>query len=508
MLAAVDLGSNSFRLLIARVDGEQPRPVDRLREGVRLAAFLDADNRLSYEGQHRALEALARFGQRLRDFPAGSVRAVGTNTLRKARNADDFLQEAQRALGHPIEVVSGLEEARLIFLGVANSLGRVQPAAGIERRLVIDIGGGSTEVIVGEALEPEAAESMYMGCVSYTLTHFRNGRITSKRMKKAVTAARLELRTHAKQLKSLGWDRAIGASGTIQAISEILIASDWNDRVGGSATITLDGLRRLRAEVEATPHVEALDLPGLRRERARVLPGGLAILIALFEGLDLEQLAVSPGAMREGLLFDLLGRLRHEDARDRTIEHLIDFYRLDRQQGLRVQRTALDALEQVAADWTIDPIVGGSFLSWAARLHEIGLAVAHAGHHKHGAYLLQHSALSGFSLQDQRILALLVGGHRRKLRPPQFRELLPKRRAKRTLRLCVLLRLACLLNRSRSSRALPEVRYRARGKTLRVTFPDGWLIRHPLTRADLEQETAALEAAGFRLRIESRAEEA
>jgi exopolyphosphatase/guanosine-5'-triphosphate,3'-diphosphate pyrophosphatase len=491
MLAAVDLGSNSFRMVIARVVGSELRPVDQLREGVQLAAFLDADHDITDEGQRRALECLDRFGQRLRDFPPEAVRAVGTNTLRRARNSADLLEEAARVLGHPIEVISGLEEARLIFIGAAHGLA-VQPG----RRLVVDIGGGSTECVIGEGVEPQIAESMYMGCVGYS-SFFPDGRVTEKRLRQAETAARLELRGVKARFRRHGWEQAVGSSGTILAISDLLRANGWSD------AITPAGLAQLRRTILAAGDVALLELKGLRRDRAQVLPAGLAILLAIFEALAIERMTPSPWALREGVLYDLLGRLRDEDVRDRTIQHLVDQFHVDTEQSSRVERTALNCLEQVAKDWGLEGATWRDFLIWAAKLHEIGLSVAHSGFHKHGAYLVQFSDMPGFSLADQRLLALLLRGQRRKLPRDAFFDQLPKPEARSALRLCVVLRLALVLNRSRSKRALPPFALRGEGKRVRLAMPTGWLEEHPLTAADLEQEARYLDAAGFELRIKS-----
>lgn len=491
MLAAVDLGSNSFRMVIARVVGEELRPVDRLREGVRLAECLDKNRRLTKEGRRRALECLRKFGQRLRDFPSGSVRAVGTNTLRKARNRDNFLQRAEEALGHHIEVVSGQEEARLIFLGASHSLPNAD-----QQRLVVDIGGGSTECVVGQGFEPKYGESLYMGCVSFTMAHFPGGRLSRGRMRRAEMAARLEMRPVKAQFRRLGWERAIGASGTVQAVAEILRLNGWSDQ-----GITPGGLKRLRKALVAAEHVDRLDLKGLRRDRAKVLPGGVAILQAVFESLDIEHMTVSSGAMREGLLYDLLGRVRHRDARDRTIQRFIEQYHVDTAQAERVKGCAQTLLYQVAEAWNIDPEWGAGFLSWSADLCEIGLSIAHGGYHKHSAYLLDHSDMPGFSVQDQRTLARLVRGSRRKFPSAIFSELSSKSRAKAARRLCILLRLSMVLNRSRSSRPMPEFQLRAKGKRLSLSLPEGWLREHPLTRADVEQEALFLEAAGYQLSV-------
>ena len=489
-LAAVDLGSNSFRMVIARVVGEELRPLDRLREGVRLAECLDDKHRLTKEGRRRALECLQKFGQRLRDFPEGSVRAVGTNTLRKARNGEKFLAKAEEALGHRIEIVSGQEEARLIFLGASHSVPNAE-----QQRLVVDIGGGSTECIIGHGFESDYAESLYMGCVSYTMAHFSGGRLSNERMQRAEVAARLEMRPVKAQFRRLGWQRAIGASGTVHAVAQILRLNGWSDQ-----GITLDGLKRLRKAILEAEHVDRLELKGLRSERAKVLPGGVAILRAVFDSLGIESMTASSGAMREGVLYDLLGRFRHQDARHRTIQRFIEQYHVDTAQAARVKESAVNLLEQVADSWGLDPEWGAACLSWSADLCEIGLSIAHGAYHKHSAYLLDHSDMPGFSVQDQRTLARVVRGSRRKFPRAIFSEL-PKSRAKPALRLCILLRLAVVLNRSRSRRQMPAVQLRARRRRLKLSLPEDWLRNHPLTRADLEQEVLFLEAAGYALSL-------
>lgn len=491
MLAAVDLGSNSFRMVIARVvGGVDLRPVDQLREGVQLAAYLDGDRNLRAEGRERALACLRLFGQRLRDFPPESVRAVGTNTLRQAHDAEDFLLQAEEALGFPIEVVSGREEARLIYLGAAHSLPATEA-----RRLVVDIGGGSTECIVGQGFEPLVAESLYMGCVGYSLAFFENGRISERAMRQAETAARLELRAVKSAFRKIGWEEASGSSGTALAIADILRLSGWGD------AITPDGLGRLRKAVLARGHVDELDFPSLRRDRARVLPAGLAILSAIFETFKIERMSPSAYSLREGVLYDLLGRLRHEDMRERTIKRLCEQYQVDLAQAERVERTAVLLLEQVAGSWRLDRQEGELFLRWAARIHEIGLSIAHSGFHKHGAYLLRYSDLPGFSLQDQRRLGLLVRGQRRRLRKELFAPLQPKSEARQALRLCVLLRLAILINRSRSPRDLPPIDLAAKGRKLALALPAEYLGEHPLTEADLGHEIQHLAAAGYQLTV-------
>jgi len=368
-VAAVDFGSNSFHLLVARVTNGVPTIVDRLREPIQLASGLDDEGRLTRRARQRALECIERFGQRLRNLAPHRVRAVGTSALREAKNAREFLAEAERALGHPIEVVAGREEARLIYLGVSHNL-KDEPG----RRLVVDIGGGSTECILGERFEPLLVDSLEMGCIGFSRRYFPGGAIRRRRYDEAVLAARLEVRGAAARFRELGWQGAVGSSGTISAVEQALRGSGWSD--GG---ITARGLGRLVDRIVDLGHVDRLDLPGLKEERRPVLPGGLAILQAVFEGFGLDRMETSYGALREGVLFDLLGRLQHEDARDRTIRAFEERYHADRAQAERVEKAALAFLEQVAGTWKLDREEGARFLSWAARLHEIGAERGHAG---------------------------------------------------------------------------------------------------------------------------------
>ncbi len=492
-IAAVDLGSNSFHMVVARPVNGHLNVLDRLREPVRLASGLDAAGNLDAEAQQRALACLERFGQRLRDMPPGSVRAVGTNTLRKARNSDDFLDAAAAALGHPIEIISGLEEARLIYLGVSHSL-----PASPGHRLVMDIGGGSTELIIGEGFEPIYMESLYMGCVSLSQAWFSDGDISAKAFRRAEIAAGQELQAIEQDYRRLGWAEAVGSSGTIRAVGDVVQAMGWSEN-----GITLPALQRLREAMIAAGHVGrvAAALQGLPPERAAVFPGGVAILIATFAALGIERMQVSDGALREGLLYDLMGRIRHEDVRSRTINVLKDRYNVDKDQAQRVNDTATYCLHQVMQAWKLEEECAASLLDWSARLHEIGLAVAHSGYHKHGAYLLEFSDMPGFSRQEQKALSALVRSHRRKFSPAVFR-VLPEAQRERLMRLAILLRLAVLLHRSRADIALPPFYMDADGKSLTLRFPAGWLELHPLTQADLAQEAEMVKEGKFKLAFE------
>jgi exopolyphosphatase/guanosine-5'-triphosphate,3'-diphosphate pyrophosphatase len=489
VVAGVDLGSNSFHMVVARVVEGHPHVIDRLREGVRLAAGLDKGRRLTREAQERALGCLARFGQRLRGMPQASVRAVGTNTLRQARGARDFIAKAQRALAHPIEIISGREEARLIYLGVAHDLSR---EAG--RHLVVDIGGGSTECIIGRRFEPLEADSLYMGCVGYSLRFFPEGRIRPQDMQRAETAARLELQSIERRYRKVGWDDCSGSSGTIVAIAEILRQSGY-----ASDGITAKGLKKLRKALITAGHVSRLSLRSLQTERAQVLPGGLAILAAVFASLGIKRMTPSLGALREGLLYDLIGRIRHADARDRTIRRLSERYHVDFKQAARVERTALALLSQVAAAWDLDQERAGRLLAWASSLHEIGLSVSYVGYHRHSAYLVENGDMPGFSREEQQALAALVRNQRRKLALEGLGDLSPGER-REMQRLCVILRLAVCLNRSRSRAALPRFELRAKGNRLAIELPHEWLEHHPLTRADLADDAARLRP-GFLLAV-------
>jgi exopolyphosphatase/guanosine-5'-triphosphate,3'-diphosphate pyrophosphatase len=487
-LAAVDLGSNSFHMVIARVDHGGVQIVDRIREPVRLAAGLEEDGSLSEDAEKRAIACLALFGQRLRDFGANQVRAVGTNTLRRVRDSHRVIHDMSEALGHHIEIITGREEARLIYLGVSHGI-----AGAPARRLVVDIGGGSTEFIIGDAFEPVSVHSMFMGCVGFTKQFFRDGKISRKRMNKAKIAAGLELQPVEKRLRKQGWERAIGASGTIRSVASILNEAGW-----AHGTITSEGVSRLEQAMLTAGSLDKLELPGLDPERRPVLAGGVAILSTVFERLDIDEMWVSPTALREGLLYDMLGRLQDEDPRDRTIAMLANRYSIDQGHADRVQATALGLLGQVVEDWDIRSEDAAHALAWAAQLHEIGLAVNYTGHHKHGAYLVASSDLPGFARDEQALVAALVRGHRRKL-DDSYYEGLPEELRLPAKQLTALLRLAVLLNRNRDPEvvALPHVA--AENNRLKLTFNEEWLDAHPLARADLEREQRRLKPIGLKL---------
>ncbi len=488
LVAAIDLGSNSFHMVIARLRAGELVILDGMREMVRLAAGLSEARNLTDDAQQRALSCLERFGQRVRHMPPGSVRAVGTNTLRIARNAEQFIEKAEAALGHPIEIISGMEEARLIYLGVAQSL-----APDGKRRMIMDIGGGSTEFIIGVDREPLHMESSYMGCVSMSGRFFGDGRITAKRFKRAVIMAEQQLEPFQQTFRNDGWDEAVGASGTLRTAQKIVLAAGWS-----KDGITGESLTRLVDSMIAAGHVDKLQWPDLSPERAPVFPGGLAILYSAFKALGIQQMKVSDGALREGLLYDLLGRIFHEDVRIYSVAALASRYHVDQQQVKRVRDAVNSLLRQVSFAEDVDRETAAQWLGWAADLHEIGRDIAHSQYHKHGAYIARHADLPGFSHQDQKLLAALVQSHRRKFPLKQFKDLAPPWH-KAAKPLAVILRLAVLLNRSRQADTVPEIGLALTDRSVDVKFPPTWLDSHPLTVADLEQEADYLKPAGLSL---------
>jgi exopolyphosphatase/guanosine-5'-triphosphate,3'-diphosphate pyrophosphatase len=491
----VYLGSHRFHLFFDRVDDVIFTVVDRIKEMVRLGGGLDEDNELSDEAQTRALQTLSRFGERIRHMPPHAVRVVGTNTMRRARNSKHFAVEARRAIGHPIEIVSGREEARLIYLGVAQGNYDEQAA----NRLVVDIGGGSTEVIIGRQMEVIVCESLYMGCVSYSKQFFPDGKLTLKRFKSATLAARQEIRSIETSYPGLGWQTCFGASGTIKAVLEVLTQNDL-----GSMQITLEGMLTLRDRMIDVGDAYACKLEGLKEDRVPVFHGGLAILIGLFESLGIEHMAVSDFAMREGVMFDLHGRIKNEDTRDATIATLATRYNIDQPHASRVLATALNLFERVQDVWGLDS-GWHKRLVWGCQLHEIGVAIAHSRHHKHGSYIVENSDMAGFSRQDQQLMWALIRTHRRAFKSHRF-DGLPEAFREGAMRICILMRLAVLLNRSRSM-DVPRVNLEAKldkrdRTTLTLTFPTGWLENAPLTREDLLQEVSYLDGSSFRLRVQ------
>jgi exopolyphosphatase/guanosine-5'-triphosphate,3'-diphosphate pyrophosphatase len=490
VLAAIDMGSNSFHMVVARLVHGEIRTLEKMGEKVQLGAGLDQYNRLTEDAQERALACLGRFAQRLKGMPPEAVQIVGTNALRVARNAHQFMARAEEALGYPVEIIAGREEARLIYLGVSHTL-----SDDIGRRLVIDIGGGSTEFIIGQRFEPQELESLHMGCVSFRNRYFPDGKITRRQMDKAVTHAEQELLNIRQHYRSVGWQSAVGSSGSIKAIASVLATLKITD-----GTITLSAMQELRKRLVDMGKTEKLGDLGVRSDRQSIFPAGFAILMGAFQSLGIKDMAFADGALREGLLYDIVGRIQHEDVRERTISALQERYHVDQAHGAAVEETAVAAWRQVADAWALNTPADEEVLRWACRLHEIGLTISHSQYHKHGAYLLRYSDLPGFTQQFQRDLATLVRGHRRKFASAIFEGLDPEDIA-RLRYLCVLVRLAVLIQHPRNMEPPPAFTLTAHKDKLVLEFPSGWLDDRPLTLADLENERDYLAKQDFVLEL-------
>ncbi len=489
VIAAVDLGSNSFRLQVGRVVGNLIYPLDSLKESVRLAAGLTAEKMLDEDSQSRAIAALSRFGERLRGFDAKAVRAVATNTWRVAKNVPQFLPKAEAALGFPIEVVAGREEARLIYLGVAHSL--ANPG---RQQLVVDVGGGSTEFIIGRQFKPLQLESLYMGCVTFSLRYFPGGKVDKKSLKEAELAARRELQTIVYPYRETGWEEAVGSSGTAKALVDLI---EQNGLSAGG--ITRDGLDALKNMLVRAGNANRLQLDGLRSDRVPVLPGGVAIMSAVFKEFGLEHMVFSEGALRLGVLYDLLGRYHHDDLREATVDDFMRRYGVDRLQAERVGRTAIGLFAQLVPDaYSESNEDDASVLLWAARLHEVGVSLAHSSYHKHSAYILANADMPGFSRRDQARLSRLVLAHRGKLERVQ-----PDVTDSRDWLMIFALRLAALLHRARDGNAeLPVlVVMSAHGFNLQVEAD--WLAESPLTAAALDEEVRQWSGIGMELKVKT-----
>ncbi len=499
LVAAVDLGSNSFRMLVAQVvktpSGTQLRPIDTLRESVRLAAGLTDNKLLGNDAYQRGLTAIRRFGERIRGFDPSKVRAVATNTLRVAKNAPSFIRDAEEALGFPIEVIAGVEEARLIYIGAAHEVSAVQG-----NRLVVDIGGGSTEFIIGKGYEPKLMESLYIGCVSHSLRFFPKGNIDAHAFKEAELAARREIQVISGAYLKSGWKQVIGSSGTARALADLIAENNFNGQQsegltmgrvnGASGLITRDGLKSMKKHLLKYDNISQVVLQGLKDDRRSVWPGGLAIMIAVFDELGIESMEVTDAALRVGVLYDLLGRSQHDDMRFVTVEQFMQRYAVDRDQAKRVGIHAAEFLSQLPKPDSEDREDNIALLQWAANLHEIGLSIAHNGYHKHSAYIAGNADMPGFSKNDQARLAALLIGHAGKLgklaNNPSFKD----------WRMLFCLRLSQVLCRGRSDIQLPKVKVSEEDGSYLVSLPKDWVDAHPLTEFSLLKEAAEWERIG------------
>lgn len=487
--AAVDLGSNSFHMLVSRREHGELRVLDRIKEMVRLGGGLDEEGNLDPEVRQRALDCMSRFGQRLRGIPANNLRAVGTQTFRRLKNTDEFLQASESVLECPVDIISGREEARLVYLGVSQWI-----TSQHQRQLVMDIGGGSTELIIGEGVDPILMESMQFGCVSVTNRFFADGTINKKRLKKAQSAVAAELQELQSVYRKSGWHVAIGSSGTFRSAAMMCEINGWCKK-----GITLGALERLKREALSFESIEHIQIAGLSERRKPVFIGGLAIMLALFKALSLSEILVSPFALREGLLQDLLGRLEQRDPRDSAVKAFMSRFAVDPAQVAHVQKTALAIFDQLSGDQAVGN-AHRRMLGWAAELHETGLNLSHTSYQKHSAYLVEASDMAGFSRQEQLFLATLVGFQRREI-PADYANRLPERmhRALSITLLCM--RLSWIFCRTRDDEAMPVFKIRLNENNVELCLPASWKIKHPLTVADLEFEEIALQTSGLKLDI-------
>ncbi|GAF61171.1 LOW QUALITY PROTEIN: exopolyphosphatase [Psychrobacter sp. JCM 18903] len=449
MMAAIDIGSNSFHLAIARLDHGEVRKVVSMSEKVQLAAGLDENNILSAAAAQRGLDCLSRFVARLDSVPPERIRVVATNALRQAKNANDFIARANKILPKPIEIIAGREEARLIYLGVSHT------NASSDKRLVIDIGGGSTEFIIGQEFDPLLTESLQMGCVAFTQKYFADGQITKEAFNNAISAARKEVLAIQGRYQKLGWSSVVGSSGTIKAVRNVLVSKGWLM----SKSASLIKVSKSRNCCLKLANVDDIDLEGVKEHRKAVFPAGVAVLRAVMKVLGVDTISYSDGALREGVMYDMLGRFASEDVRDRSVLALIKRYSGDKKQAKQVVKTSRHLFEQVKEKLALTND-DCDLLRRAAFLHEIGLAISHSSYHKHSAYLLEYSDIPGFSQVDQKRMAQLMLNHRRKLKADMLEQTCTIG-GNQLVYLCLLLRLAVLAHHSRSDHELPELQLQA-----------------------------------------------
>ncbi|MDO4937786.1 MAG: Ppx/GppA phosphatase family protein [Sutterellaceae bacterium] len=475
LLGAVDLGSNSFRVEIGRVDGDRIVTESYWKETVRLAGGIDENGAFTPEIQQKALNALARFREKLEGIPAKNIRAVGTQALRVAKNSIEFLPKAEAVLGHPIEIIAGREEARLVFSGCAHTL---PPSS--EKRLVVDIGGASTELIIGCGYMAKECESFHVGCVNTSLQFFPDGKITAKALKEAQLHAQAEFEEAAQEFSNRNWDAAYGSAGTIGAVAEIGHAAGLTNGV-----VTPALLKELKKELIEIGDIHKIRFPGLKEDRREVIAGGLAVLSAVFETFKIKEMRPAQGALRVGLLYDMLGRQEQRDTRDSTVTSLIKRSGIDKQQAARVAALADKFFTDLDADSHSHD--DRKLLQWAAMLHETGRLISPSSYHRHSQYILMHSDLPGFSRLDQAVMGNLVLSQRGNLRKVSASLVNPS-----MVNMIMALRLAVIFAHARRTVHLPEItlkRVEENGQTVFILSIDSqWLARHPLTNYLLEQE--------------------
>lgn len=488
-IAAIDLGSNSFHMVVAEETDGQLLILDRIREMVRLAEGLDENGHLDEVVEQRALDCLSRFGQRIRSLDAHCVSTVGTNTLRQIKNSDDFIFQAEQALGFTIEIISGYEEARLVYQGVAHTLEQDH-----QSKLVVDIGGGSTELVIGEGFTPQLLNSLEMGCVMMTQKFFADGKIKAKRLQAARIFVLQRMKAVHYSYSKLGWDSVIGSSGSIKSIASVIREMKLQTNDG----INRESLVKLVAICSDYKKIKKLDLPGLSEKRQPVFLGGLIVLSGVFEALSIDHMHVSEGALREGLLYDMVGRRQNNDVRNTSVDSLSSRFHADQEHAKRIEITAFDFFHQLKEYWFEDAQHAENLLRWACQLHEIGRNISHSSFQRHSAYIIENADLAGFSRQEHQRLSIIVRAHRGKLLKDSFNEM-HKVQKIRSIYLTIVLRLSVIFHRSRTENKLPQIKIVLDDKDLILKLPDQWLNEHPLTINDIEQEAEILLGVGLNL---------
>lgn len=483
--AVIDLGSNSFHMLIAKSIAGGLQTIGRVKRKVRLAAGLDENNVLSTEAMQRGWECLALFAERLQDIPQKNITIVATATLRLASNADVFKHKAEQILGHKINVISGELEAKTIYKGVAHT------SACSGKQLVIDIGGASTEVVIGQGFDALHYKSLHMGCVTFLERYFKDQKLSNENFAAAIKAASEVVAEIVDEYQATGWQIASGASGTVQAIQEIMVAQNQDE------LLTLDKLLAIKEQSVQFETIADLELPGLSEERRLVFVSGLAILIALFESLDIKQMGLARGALREGVLYSMVPELHNHDIRKRTVDGLMNRYHVDQKQACRVAQLAEQLAKSVMGQWQSIDENAIALLRTVAKLHEIGLLIEYKLYHKHTAYIIENTDMPGFSQSEHKLITAVASEHRADLIKNNFAHL----GCHQLLAECLtrVVRIAVILSMRRQDDVLPAIDLSVNENTLTLTFDGDWLKYHPLMASELQLESKLQAKVGWKL---------
>lgn len=485
-IAVLDIGSNSFHLVVARIISGAVQLLHKTKIKVRLADGLDGHNILSQQAIDRGIQALEVIKTSLAGFEPNSVRIVATYTLRKAKNANQFIAAAKKIFPYPVEIIAGQEEARLIFNGVAHT------ESLDDKTLVVDIGGGSTEFIIGEKLEPMLLRSLDMGCVSYTQQFFAKETIKAKHFDKAITAAQQELELIEDKYINIGWQRALGTSGTIESL--VLQAGLGLE----THELSLTALEQIKDDIIAAGSIDNIDLPHVNEDRKQVFPAGLAILIAIFRSLKLPSINYAQAALREGVIYEMESSLANTNIKERSAQSLATRYDVDTKQAKLVLDTCFSLFEQAKEQWHLNEARLKPLLGWSALLHEVGLHINSRGVQRHSSYILANAELPGFNSEQQTFIATLARFHRKKIKLEEIPQLTQFSHYE-LLNCIVLLRLAVLLNIKRQQGFLPEYEFNVDKNKLSLCFPENWLAEHPVITADLVKEQEQVEKANIKL---------